>query len=285
MDSALARIMGAQVPPKTDSYTPIPHNQVIQNTLAAIKSKGFELKSQIYRSSVDGMIAQGEYHIHYGSDKEMGLMIAWQNSYNKQISFKYAIGAHVFVCSNGCVAGDMGSFRRKHTGDADVEAVMTIENYLTNAGKMFDDLVRDREKLKTIQLNPREVAEIIGRMYVEHEIITSTQVNIMKREVHNPSFDYGAKDTAWELYNHATYSFKEDSPRNWISRHVDLHNFFDLQFGLSYPLPAVIVTDKVQTEINFSEKLLALDEPDFSVAVEEKIENKEVKSSDILDWF
>ena len=228
---ALGQLLSAPVPDKTDSYTPIPHKAIIQNTGDVLINLGFKIKKTIYRSSLDGFVGQGEYHLQYGDDNEMNLMVAWQNSYNKLISFKYAVGAHVIVCSNGVVAGDLGAYRRKHTGDADQEAFGKMESYLGEAASIFDQLVKDREQLKRIDLSPRQMAEMMGRMFIQEQIITSTQINIMKRELEKPTYDYGVPvENAWSLYNYATHAFKEDSPRNWLKRHIDLHKFFSDEF-------------------------------------------------------
>jgi len=228
---ALGQLLSAPVPDKTDSYTPIGHKTIIDNTVTVLNDLGFKIKTTHYRSSLDGYVGQGQYHLQYGDDSEMGLMVAWQNSYNKLISFKYAVGAHVFVCSNGVVAGDLGSYKRKHTGDADQEAFGKMESYLGEAASIFDQLIKDREQLKRIELSPRQMAEMMGRMFIQEQIITSTQINIMKRELEKPTYDYGVPvENAWSLYNYATYAFKEDSPRNWMKRHIDLHEFFNNEF-------------------------------------------------------
>ncbi len=238
-DTALYKLQTAPIPERTDSYTPIAHGTIIESTQQLLKNMNFKITRTQYRASTDGMIGQGEYHIQYGNDTEMGLMLAWQNSYNKTTSFKYAIGAHVFVCANGMVAGDLASYRRKHTGSADQEAFEQIYMQITEAKSIFDKLITDREQLKPIGLSEREIAEIMGRLYVEKQIITSTQLNIMKRELEKPSFDYGVPgNSAWSLYNYATHSFKEDNPRNWIKRHVDLHDFFGDHFQLEGYTPA-----------------------------------------------
>ena len=62
------------------------------------------------------------------------MMFAWTNSYNKQIRFQCGIGAYVFVCNNGMVAGDMSTYARKHTGNADSEAFNQIMSQIKNAG-------------------------------------------------------------------------------------------------------------------------------------------------------
>jgi hypothetical protein len=229
--TAYERMVVAPLPERTDSYTPIAHGLIDQKTREVLMEMNFKITATYYRSSTDGLVAQAEYHLEYGNDSEMGLMVAWQNSYNKAVSFKYAVGAHVFVCANGCVAGDLGAYRRKHTGSADHESLEIIKTYLLGAKRIFDKLVKDKEHLKQINLNQRKMAELMGRMFIEKELVTSTQLNIMKREFEKPTHDYGVPTcNAWNLYNLATYAFKEDNPKNWMKRHVDLHEFFHEQF-------------------------------------------------------
>jgi len=284
VDSAYQRMITAPLPEKTESYTPISHKSVIDYSTSTLQKMGFTVKNSIYRSSLDGLIGQGEYHLQYGNDPEMGLMLAWQNSYNKQVSFKYAIGAHVFVCSNGMVAGDLASYKRKHTGTADAEALQHIESYVGDAKMIFERLIHDREVLKTQELTERQVAEMIGRMYIHDQIITSTQINIMKRELEKPTYDYGVgPNNAWSVYNYATHAFKEDSPRNWIKRHTDLHNFFAGEFGIEgYSVPTV-ETAPIQTTgvIDISSTSVTLTE---TPVIKSNIEFKD-SVDDLLDMF
>lgn len=241
VDTALYKLMNAPVPQKTDSYTPIAHATIIKNTANSLQANGFKTKNIRYRSSTDGLIGSGEYHLQYGEDPEMGLMLAWQNSYNKQITFKYAIGAHVFVCANGMVAGDLASYRRKHTGTADADALEYINQYIKDASKIFTTLIEDREMLKKHELNLRQTSEMMGRMFLFNQIITSTQLNIIKRELDSPTYDYGVGPlNAWAIYNYATHAFKEDNPKSWIKRHTDLHKFFRMEFGFGTPEPVLI---------------------------------------------
>jgi len=233
VDTAYYQLMNAPLPEKTGRYTPIAHPRVIGYITEMLDKQGFKIKKSTYRSAAEGLIGQGEYHLEYGNDPEMGLMLAWQNSYNKQVSFKYAIGAHVFVCANGVVCGDLASYKRRHTGTADSDALEYIETYIKQAKEIFERLVHDREELKKHTLGWKDVAEMVGRMYLYDQIITSTQLNIMKREMDNPTYSYGVEPmNAWSIYNYATHAFKEDSPRNWINRHIDLHNFFSKEFNL-----------------------------------------------------
>lgn len=286
--TAQERLFSASLPEKTDSYTPIAHKTIDDTTRQVLKEMGFGISKVHYRSSTDGMVGQAEYHLNYGDDPEMGLMVAWQNSYNKLVSFKYAVGAHVYVCSNGCVAGDLGAYRRKHTGSADQDAYHMIRTYLYGAKQIFDKLVSDKEHLKKIDITPTRMAELMGRMFIEKEIISSTQINIMKRELDKPTYDYGVPvNNAWSLYNFATHAFKEDSPRNWMKRHVDLHEFFAEEFNIISEefIPQAPPVEQpslfIESEI---EQMFEIEE--FDVETEEMVLTEEPKTLiDLLDDF
>lgn len=205
-------------------------------TEAKIREAGFTILSSQFRSGEDGKIGQANYNLQYGSDPDMGLMVTWQNSYNKTMSFKYAVGTHVFVCANGMVAGNMGAYKRVHSGTADHDSFDKIQQYLANAEETFQELVVMKNKTKEVELNKKQMAEIAGRWFVQDNIVTATQLGIIKGEIENPSFNYGTgNSTMWDLYNAATHSFKKDHPMNWMNRHLNLSKWTVDEFGLSKP--------------------------------------------------
>jgi hypothetical protein len=139
------------------------------------------------------------------------------------------------VCSNGCVSGDYGAFRKKHQGTVQEFAPSAITEYIKRAGDVFQQMQKSRESMKQIEISKRSAAELIGRMYLEEEIIQNTQLNIIKREMSNPSFDYGAENSMWELYNHTTLAMKELHPSLWLESHMAAHSFFVNESGLLVP--------------------------------------------------
>jgi hypothetical protein len=92
-----SELIAVPVAEQTKSYKPISHEQLIDLTLTSIQNSGFELEKEWYQSARDGAIATGHYSIKNISDGEMQLQVCWQNSYNKQVSLKFALGVHVFV--------------------------------------------------------------------------------------------------------------------------------------------------------------------------------------------
>jgi hypothetical protein len=156
----------------------------------------------------------------------MQLQIGWQNSYDKSLSLKFAIGTKIFICQNGSVSGDYGAFKKKHQGDVQEFTPQAITEYIKAAGDAFQKMQKERELMKHVQVNPRVTAELVGRMILEKQFIESTQLNIIEREIKNPTFDYNAPDTLWELYQFTTFSMREIHPTLWMGNHIDAHEFF-----------------------------------------------------------
>ena len=206
------------VPAKTKSYSPVPHAKVIDMTLKAIEKSGMKILSSTYQMASEGGKAFGAYEIGT-ADKEMNIRLMWHNSYNKTMPLRWALGAHVIVCENGMVQGELGAFKRKHTGGVLDLFKKEVELHVSQAGEVFEKLVKDRESLKQIQLTKKAVAELVGRMYIEEALVNTTQLAILKREIENPSFDYKADGTAWQLYNHATVALKDVHPHGHIVAH------------------------------------------------------------------
>ncbi len=225
-------LLRVPIPAETSTYKPVSHGELMKLTKDALIKCNFHLEKEVYTHSKDGMRATGRYLLRFGQDPDMSIMIAWQNSYDKKISLKFAIGTWVFVCENGCVAGNIGAFKSKHTGDIQDITPAKIEEYICQAAETFYNMVDEKEAMKTINVTAKERAELLGRMYIIDELLTSTQLNIVKREIKEPTYDYGAPMTVWEFYNYCTFALKDANPRYWISSQENLHQFFIDEFNI-----------------------------------------------------
>ena len=220
-------------PEATASYAPVPHIQVIEMTLEELEKNGFKVLSEGYAMARNGNQVRGDYELAT-KDKDMHLRLSWMNSYDKTMPLRWAMGGHVIVCGNGMVVGDMGAFKRRHTGTVIEDYREAVRLHVNSAGEMFKKLVNERKQLKNIEIDSKARAELIGRMFIEENILTATQLGIIKKEIENPSYgDYGAPGTVWELYNHGTVGMKEDHPSLHIDHHLRYHNFFKKEFSLA----------------------------------------------------
>ncbi len=229
------------------SYTVVSHKEVIENTKKLLEDSGFTIRRELYRANMNAQVAQGVYHIYPSrsiddnivNENELGMMFAWTNSYDRSKSFQCAIGAYVMVCSNGMMCGDMMNFKRKHTGTAGHDIAMQLSNQIKNGEKHYTRILNDRDSLKNVTLTNREQSELLGRLFADDEIITSSQVSIIKKEMKKPSFNYDClDDNAWAFYNHVTHSLKVSPPRDWMQDSQNFHDFMMNEVVAKQPVSA-----------------------------------------------
>lgn len=243
-------LLNAELPQQTKTYKPISHEQLMDLTLESIQGAGFELGTELYSSARNGNIANGRYTIKNVADSEMELQIGWQNSYDKSLTLKFAIGTRIMICQNGCVSGDYGAFKKKHVGEIQQFTPSAITEYIKSAGEAFRRMQEERDAMKNIEITRKTKAELIGRMIIDEQFIQSTQLNIIDRELNKPTHDYGAPDSLWELYNFTTFAMKEIHPSLWMQNHQQAHSFFVSEAG--------ILTQPINIEVPKPEALLQL---------------------------
>ena len=275
------------LPNHADSYTVISHEFIINHTMEQLALHGFQVEKEAYKANGDGSIAQGVYYLNYAKDPEVGMMFAWSNSYNKQMRFKCAIGGYVFICMNGVVTGDMGSWGRKHLGSADVETVKTIIDQISNADVYFDRIVNDKDIMKRITISERKQAEMLGVLFAEYEILTTEQMSVVKQQMDKPSYDYNCEvNSLWAFYNHVTYAMKKAHPRDWMDDQRKLHWYITMEFDL-----ANFTVDTEDIELDVVDPLaLNYGEPENQLniltEIEKAEENEELsqRAQDIEDF-
>jgi hypothetical protein len=219
-------LTGAEIPRETRSYKPVTHGQLIDLTMESIHQAGFVLSSEHYSAARKGNVANGRFAIKNVADNEMQLQIGWQNSYDKSLSLKFAVGTRIFICQNGVVSGDYGAFKKKHQGDVQEFTPQAISEYIKSAGDAFLKIQKEREMMKHVEIDARTTAELVGRMILEKQFIESTQLNIIEREIKHPTFDYNSSGTLWQLYQHTTFAMRDVHPTLWMGNHIDAHEFF-----------------------------------------------------------
>jgi hypothetical protein len=91
-------------------------------------------------------------------------------------------------------------------------------------------------ELKHFEVSPQDTYNILGELFFKKEVLTITQMSIIKKEL---SFSKNFKHlfdkdfTAFDLYNHVTQSLKSSHPISYISDHISTHELFKEMFKLS----------------------------------------------------
>ena len=227
-------VRSIQLPEKTETYTPISHGSVIDLTRESLKNIGLGVVNEEYRTSRDGRVLQSIYTLDFSSDSEMRMMFAWANSYDKSMRFKCAIGTQVFVCSNGMLRGDTASYSRKHSTYADEDIYGEIANQLSIAETRYKQFSIDRDEMKEVVVPEKRMLEVYASMFFKHDLLTTEQLNTIKSEYLDPSFDYNCdRNSLWANYQHITHALKTTHPRDYMKNQKEVHKYICDEFDLS----------------------------------------------------
>ena len=244
-------LVAIPLPNHADTYTVISHESIIQYAYAELANQGFGIVSEEYRCTQDGQIAQGVYRLQYEKDPELSLMFGWANSYNKQMRFKCAMGTYVNTNGTVMIAGEMGSYTRKHTGTADTDTIQSMKDQITNAYMYYDQLAADKDRMKAIELTTKRQAELLGVLFAEYEILNSEQTSFVHQQMNKPSFFYnGGKNTLWSFYNHVTLALQQSHPRTWMEDQRMLHWVITNEFNQITPVEAVEITTPMEDPLD-----------------------------------
>jgi len=272
------------LPKHGETYTVVSHGYIINETRKQLEDHGFEIKTEIYNSNINGEVAQGVYYLNHATDPEIGLMFAWANSYDKTMRFRCAIGGYVFVCSNGLIAGDMSNYGRKHVGEAKDEVKSHIVQQVASAQNYYDELVKAKEKMKNITVSDSDLALLMGKLYFVDSTLTSSQLIIVKNQFKAPAFDYGTDaNSLWTVYNHITYALKQSHPKTWMEDQKALHktvkNLFLSKVETEETDPNQLsLLDQVNETVDF-EDVLDMASPEVEIKEVEEVEEANIEDT------
>ena len=220
------------LPQHAATYTVISHESIVKHAINELSRAGFGIRQEVYKKNINGEVAYGIYNLDHSKDKALSMMFAWSNTYDKSRRFRCAIGAEVTTSSNHMITGDVASYARKHTGNADQQALDHIIEQIKLGVDHYTQIITDKEQLLNTTLTVRQQSEILGILVHEKEVINLTQLALIQKELKRPSFNYNYdKDSAFLLYNHIGHSLKDSHPSVWMDNHQEVHRFFINEFG------------------------------------------------------
>jgi hypothetical protein len=246
-----AHLVSVALPNHAATYTVISHQSVIDYVYTELATAGFSVVDEEFRSTADGQIAQGIHKLSFNSDPELSMMFVWTNSYNKQVRFKCGVGAYINLTGTTMVCGDMGNWARKHTGTADEETIKTIQDQIANAYMYYNQLAADKEIMKTVTLNKRRQAQMLGILFAEYQILTTEQASMVRSQMDRPSHVYEDSNSLWAFYNYVTIALQHSHPKTWMEDQRVLHYFMSSINNFAVVPTPVVVPAVIEDETAF----------------------------------
>jgi hypothetical protein len=210
------------VPALTATYTPLSHENLVNAVLEQLDKKGMQLIDERYSVARSGQQMFGTLTINGGND-EQNIQIGFRNSYDKSLQVGMVGGSRVIVCSNLMFKGDIKTMMM-HKGDVVAEVNKTIEMVVGTLEKNFKAIQKDTAKLKEVKVDPTITAHVLGELFFQESLVTSTQLQVIKNELIDLR-NFG-NETLWDIYNHTTEALKKCPAGDIIPSHLKVHDFY-----------------------------------------------------------
>lgn len=211
------------LPTHGGKYAVLSHGSIMQYIEDKLAQNGLIIEDTVFRAAQYGQIVTGTYHIINDQDNEIGLMVSFNNSYNKMVRFGCTVGGYNKFYKNYYIARNVATWNRKHTGTIDAEAIQHINDQIDMIAAYYNNIVKSRTILSNCPIIPQFRAAILGYLYFEKGLMTIDQASQLKRNLTSALLDYPC-DNLWELYNHVTMVLKSSHPKDWIDHQGKVHD-------------------------------------------------------------
>lgn len=219
------------VPSPTSTYAPVSHRNVVDAVLEQLDKHSLIVEKETFNTARFGQQLIGYMDIKHPDSSELGLRLAFRNSYDKSMSVAFTSGAVVWICSNGCVAGEL-QLIRKHTGNVLTEMNEKIVNSINELDDHFQRILKYSDEMKRRGLTLSQASRTLGEMFVEENLILPTQMSVVKQELLKPTYKDFVEESLWNFYNHVTFSFRESHPMTYLQQHKNFHEYIVDEFEL-----------------------------------------------------
>lgn len=205
-------------------YTPVNHYELTEKLLIIARDiiNDFVFAGEHYVISRNRRQLFG-YLMFKKNHKEIGISIAFRNSYDDSFGIGLAVGASVLSSQNLALPGEMTSIRKpfkKTPAILDNAIVATIFKNWSNYKKVLSDFRR----LKKIRISYLEILYYMVKLR-ELGIIGPRQFEALKKELVELMSSYSTPINMWFLVNMILKVFKISRPDKAMDRHIRAYQF------------------------------------------------------------
>lgn len=219
------------VPTKTETYSPVSHKSIVSRIEKQLVANDLDLVKESFVANKYGEQVIGLMDIRSLRSDELGMRIAWRNSYDKSKTIAFAAGANAWICGNGMLFGDI-QYIRKHTGNVLNELSDKISISINQLSGTLNEAVEYSILMKDIHVSKHSMAKMMGILFVEYNIITVRQMSVVKQQIVNSDFEDFKYENLWSFYNHVTFALKNTHPSQHMQKHLEFHNFVKSKFAI-----------------------------------------------------
>ena len=181
-------IENAPTPEKTNSWTPIAHNRLLELAEFTITTQGFRITNQAHGLWGNGDRYFGLMELSNNREhEEYSLVLGLRNSHDKTFPASLALGSQVLVCDNLSFFGEV-VLTRRHTRFIERDLPGIILQAVGRLSEMRSHQNDRIEFYKKTQIKDQMAHDIIVRA-VDTRVIPVTQIPLVLQEWREPRHD------------------------------------------------------------------------------------------------
>jgi len=213
----------AVIPEPTASYQPVPNRALGTFIYKSLDQAGIEITDVKYGFGRNGNQLVGTATLAKGNDY-FNQSVVFRNSYDKSMSVGIGSGSGtVLVCTNGVISADVVAVQ-KHTVNVAKVITKIMYSQLESLDANFSRNEEALEIMKQTQLTKSTAYEIVGNLFIEQKVLTTTQINLIRKEMYSSEnfkmLGSGGDMSMYNLFNNVTESLKLSRPSTYTKDHV-----------------------------------------------------------------
>jgi len=235
-------LKGTKTPDGTDSFQPIGHALLVDETRQAIERAGYTVKEEEHALARMGQRYFGGFVITGknidATDRQ--LVLGLRNAHDKSFAASVCIGNRMIVCENLCFASDI-KLSRKHTTNILRDIPRVLSEAVGRLVSHFTDMQARIDRYKNHELSLDAAAGLVIQL-ADGKAIPAREVYPVIEQFRTPNHPEFEGRTLWSLYNGVTECLKGGDLSKLPARTMVMQSIFDGLAGHS-PIIEVEVVD------------------------------------------
>ncbi len=222
-------------PEPTKTWMPIPHATLLDHVLHACQARNLAIQRQQFTVSRDRQQFFGVLVLAGGAQTDYSVALGLRNSTDKSMPAGLATGAHVMVCDNLSLCGDI-VLKHKHTSQLlahlPVLVGQALDRFMIQAGAQATVF----ESWKRHQIPVEKATDLIVRA-ADAGVIPGFGIIPVRNEFLKPRHAEFSGETVWTLYNAFTQYMTHDrgavSPEKTQRDYIHMHRLVVSDFPVT----------------------------------------------------
>lgn len=225
--ATLEQVQQVVTPAATDSWQPIAHAELIEQTVDRFAGFGWSIAKQEHALFRDGARYFGVFDLEgFGLDgREYTLAVGLSNSHDRSIAAKLAVGSRVFVCDNLAFSGEV-QVSRKHTTHLFRSLPQVIATAVSKVAALKATQDARIAAYQNAGLDDARMHDLLVRA-MDRNVIPSRSLPHVLHEWRRPRHPEFAPRNVWSAFNGFTEVLKGTSAVELPSRTMRLHELCD----------------------------------------------------------